>query len=209
MGRSPRISRLRKSPGKDPRLLTGIALIAGSIAVGGLTFSTLADTQTVVVAREGISQGQPLDKSKLTTAEVKVDDVSARYVTDLKSVPDGALAHADIGPGELLPKSTVGQPEESSLRPVSLSIDGTLAPTLKPGAKVEVWQASKEGENDARRIVDRGVVRSVDQGGGFSAKGAVVEVLVPDKALTEVLNSQARAEALYVIEIPGQFEVSP
>lgn len=203
------VRRARRNPRKDPRLIAGIALVIGSMIIGALAFTAISATTPVLVATTDIAEGDVLRASDFAVTEVRIGDATDAYVADASQINDGALASRRIGEGEFLAKSAVGQTEESALRPVSVPLDDSLAASLVPGARVELWRAGADDDFGPRAVVEQATVRAVVKGGGLGMQGARVEVLVPSEAVSEVISATSAGDPLYVIEVPGQFEVFP
>lgn len=202
-----RVRRMARNKKKDPRLIIGIALMIASMIVGALAFTALSATTDIAVATRDIAEGDVLEPSDLRVVEVRVGEAQGKYISDLSTLPKGALATTRILEGEFLPRSAVGQPKESALRPVSINIDRQLSTSLSQGDVVEVWTTDADAEDSARALVERAVVRSVSEGGGLGMADTRVEILVNTSAVPAILDAMAADDSLYVIEVPGQYEV--
>lgn len=199
--------RIKSSPIKDTRLLVGIALILLSMIVGGFTLSSLAATSKVLVAKENITIGQELKPQSFEIREVRLENAEEHYVANPEQIPNGSLSLRAVGAGEMLPKGAVGQAGDSELRPISLEVDDTVAASLSAGAITELWVAINDDTVETLLLVERAIVRSVDSGSGFRVSSTKVEVLVPQRSLPKVLESIAAGHSIYVVEVPGEFEV--
>lgn len=204
---SPRVRRMARAKKKDPRLLIGIALMIASMLAGALAFSAASATTAVVAVTRDIAAGEVISTADLKVVEVNVGDAHGVYVSRAVDVPQGALAESSLSAGQLLPKGAVGQPNDSALRPVSIAIDQQLSTTLAQGDVVEVWRTKADNPKDTAAIVDRAVVRTLEQGGGLGMQETRVEVLVPASAVPKILEAMGSEDLLYVIEVPGKFEV--
>ncbi|CAM3964981.1 SAF domain-containing protein [Helcobacillus massiliensis] len=213
-GRAPvRAMRLRRPRARDPRLLTGIALVLISVLAGAGILTAATRTTTVLVATTDIAEGQKIDPSAFRQVEVSLGDSSSSYAVSADQIPAGALAATRIEQGELLPVSAIGQSEESTLRPIAVPIESGAAAGLQSGDVVEVWTAAsaKEGAEastkGAHMLVDRAQVRSVSSGSSLSMQKATVEVLVPADSVAEVLEAIDRDDSMFAIEVLGGTEV--
>jgi hypothetical protein len=97
------------TPWRDTRLWTGIALVAGSIALGARVLSGADDMTQVWAARADLQPGAQLSPDDLVVARVRLDDAaSERYL-----LVDGPLPEEDrlvraVGQGELVPAAALG-----------------------------------------------------------------------------------------------------
>lgn len=204
--------RLRRPRWKDPRLLIGVALVITSILLGGLLVARLSATTPVLAARVPLVPGERIAAEDLVTVEVRLGESAALYVSDPAQLPEGAIVAQGVGEGELLPVAAVGQSGgEAELRPVVVPVAGIVAQSVAPGSLVELWRVGDgaEGGEAAELIVERAVVRRIDEGSTLGMRSQSVEVLVPRAQLAEVLEVLAREDRLEVIGVPGAFGVQP
>lgn len=213
MGADAPVMRLRRPRWKDPRLLVGILLVVASVLMGALLVSRLSATTPVLVARSAIAPGDSLDGADLVTVQMRLGEQAPHYVASPEAIPEGAVAAAAVRPGELLPVSAVGQPADVPLRPVVIPVDSSVAESVRPGATVELWHTSDEGEDgtpaEAQLLVPEAVVRRIDEGSSLGMRSMAVEVLVPADRLADVLEVLSQDERLDVIGVPGAHEVAP
>ena len=206
------VMRLRRPRWKDPRLIVGVVLVVASVLMGALLVSRLAETTPVLVARSPIVPGDPIDPDNLTLVEMRLGDQHDLYLGALEAIPDGSVATRAVQAGELLPLSAVGQSADVPLRPIVIPVDSTVAESVAPGVSVELWHtaaAQESGDVEAELLVERGVVRSIDEGSSLGMRSMAVEVLVPSDDLAAVLQVLSRDERLDVIGVPGAYGVTP
>lgn len=202
----PAAMRLRRPRWKDPRLVVGIALVLLSILLGAVLVSRLAETSTVYAAREDIVPGDVISGEDLVAVEVRLGEQEALYVGDLGQVPEGAVAQQTVRAGELLTVSAVGQGEQSPLRPVVLPVEESVAQSVAPGGRVELWRTREGldgGPATAELLVEDAVVRRVEEGSAIGMRSMAVEVLVPAQDVPLVLEALAEEARLDVIGVPG------
>lgn len=199
--------RLRRPRWRDPRLLIGIVLVLVSILAGMLVISRASATTTVLVARTDVVLGDVLDPQDFTTAELRLAEQADRYASAPDQIPPGAVATETVRAGELLPLAVIGQGEGVQLRPVVVEVDASVAGSVTPGARVELWSTPADPgaaeRAPATRLVDGGVVRSVDEGSSLGMRSMTVEVLVPAEDLASVLEALAADDRVDVIAVPG------
>lgn len=193
--------------------MVGIVLVLLSVLAGMLVISRLAATTTVLVARSDVIVGDTLDRDDFTTAELRLGEQTAHYATSPSQLPRGAVAMETVRSGELLPLSAIGQGSGVQLRPVVVEVDASVAMSVAPGAHVELWNTPADPgsaqRSPASRLVQDGVVRSVDEGSSLGMRSKSVEVLVPAEEVAPVLEALAADDRVDVIAIPGAGGVHP
>lgn len=205
--------RLRRPRWRDPRLLIGIVLVLVSVLAGMLVISRLAATTTVLVARSDVVLGDELDPGDFSAVQLRLGEQTGRYASSPEQIPEGAVATETVRAGELLPLAVIGQGEGVQLRPVVVEVDEAVAASVAPGARVELWSTPADPgdaeRSPASRLVEGGVVRSVDEGSSLGMRSKSVEVLVPAEDLPAVLEALAADDRVDVIAVPGARGVTP
>lgn len=206
------VMRLRRPRWKDPRLIVGIILVVASVLMGALLVSRLAATVPVLVVRSPVVPGDVIDPDDLGTVQMRLGEQEGLYVGTVEAIPEGAVATSAIQAGELLPLSAVGQASDVPLRPIVIPVDTTVAESVAPGAKVELWHTGPApedgGTGQAELLVSDGIVRHIDEGSSLGMRSMSVEVLVPRDDLAAVLSVLAQEERLDVIGVPGAYGVT-
>lgn len=225
---SPPAVRLRRPGWRDPRLLLGLVLVAGSVALGSSVVSAAARTVPVYVASGPLVPGDAVGPDVLAVREVGLGDVGAGYLRADEPLPDDLVATRTVAAGELVPVSAVAAGADLGLRPVAITPDGPLPAGLTEGAQVDLWFVPPPpavaradvgvpgaaagdglpapGAGSPRELATSLVVAEVSQPrGGFSigAAGATVHVLVPVDELSAVLAALASDGAVQVVLVPG------
>ncbi|WP_367188082.1 hypothetical protein [Cellulomonas sp. 73-92] len=208
---APVAQRLRRPGWRDPRLLTGLALVAASVALGSWALRAAERTVPVFVVRETTVPGAAIDAAALTVADVRLGGVDlARYVRADAPLPAGAVALRVVEAGELLPASAIGSADALALRPVSVPVAGRLPEAVRSGARVDLWfspkaRAADDAPGAPSQLAAALTVAEVDRPqGAFAAGGATtVHVLVPIEQLPDVLAALAANGRVDVVAVPG------
>lgn len=141
---SPQASRARQAPWRDPRLVVGLLLVAGSVLVGARLLAGADDTVAVWAARSAMSAGRTLGPDDLVRTRVRFERQSDadRYVSAAAPLARGTVLRRGVGAGELLPRAAVTGRTGGDLVEVPLSVpsDGVPA-TVRVGSVVDVWVA--------------------------------------------------------------------
>lgn len=209
---SPPAVRLHRPGWRDPRLLVGLALVAGSVALGSSLVAAAADSVLVYAAVEPLVAGDPLDPALLVVREVRLAESLGRYLRADEALPDDPVVVRTVESGELIPLSAVASSPGIEVRPVAISPSGPLPSGVVKGSLVDLWFVP-EGETDVEGDespvpfelsagLTVGEVTSSE--GGFSVgSGTTVHVLVPVDELAEVLAALAAPGAVELVHVPG------
>ncbi|WP_066582610.1 hypothetical protein [Cellulomonas timonensis] len=211
---APAVSRLRRPGWRDPRLLAGLAMVAGSVALGSWVVQDAQRTVDVYVARGTITPGSGLAADALGIAQVRLGPGELdRYLTVADGVPDGAVAVRVVDAGELLPRSAVGAAGDLDVRPLAVPVDQTLSQDVVVGSQVDLWEVP-EAVRRADGTMAPGAPEALAEGlvvaevtrpdGAFTTGGSsVVQVLVPKGELPAVLAAVMGEGAVQVMHVPG------
>lgn len=138
----PPAQRTTKPGWRDPRLWTGVLLIATSVVVGARIMSA-ADETTAVWAVEGdLLPGDAVLAEDLTARSVRFVDAADRehYLLAKDGLPPDVRLTRAIGAGELLPRSALGTSLETGVIEVPITVEpGQVPPSVGAGSIVNVW----------------------------------------------------------------------
>jgi hypothetical protein len=172
---SPVVRRLRRPSWLDPRVATGILLIALSVTAGARIVGGADRSIQVWALTRDVSAGTVLVRADLEPARVRLFDRGPRYLRAAGS-PAGRTVSRDLGRGELLPASAVVAVPPAAI--VAVPVQPQNAPALTHGQAVDVW-ATVEGCAPVRVLADVPVqdVRS-DRAGALSVSAGSVQVVL-------------------------------
>lgn len=139
---SPPAARVGTPRWLDLRLMVGVLLVLGSVAVGARVVGAADDTVPVLVAAEDLTVDRPLTAGLVQTRQVLLEDGLARYLSG--DVPEGYVMVRPVAAGELVPRSAVAPADEvaEDLRYVTVALPAAELPAgLRPGRVVDVWVA--------------------------------------------------------------------
>lgn len=206
---SPVAARLRPPGWRNPRLLVGVLLIAGAVALGSGVVSAAEASTPVYVAREALTPGDALGEGQVAVAHVRLEQAEAsRYLVATAPLPEGTVAVRAVGPGELLPRAAVARDADLDVRPVAVPVTDPPSAGVDEGAQVDVWVTPEavDGATPVPRLLaERLTVVEVSRPTGALAVGGqtVVHVLVPTDALPDVLGALAGPSAVHAVLVPG------
>lgn len=205
--------RLRRPSLRDPRLLIGLALVLGSVAVGAQVIASADHTVPVYAARTVLPSGTPLSVDRLDVVRVRLSGVSAAaYLDARRSPPSGQVIIRTVGAGELIPSAAVASATLVRSRPVTIPLDGMPPAGIAPGALVDVWASARRvdatqagGYDEPRRIASAVEVFDLQRPGTglAAARTGAVQVLLPTEGLAPVLDALANQARVVVLPLPG------
>jgi hypothetical protein len=215
----PVAARLRQPSWRDPRLLVGLVLVAGSVALGSWAVSTAQATTGVYAARTALAPGEEIGPDQLTVVQVRFRaEDAARYLSAGKEPPPRVVVLRGVAQGELVPRGAVGDPATLDLRSVPVSLDTEPSAGVVKGALVDLWTVPRtaraggsSGTAPAEQtgapvlLAGRLTVAEVSRPtGSLSISGrTVVHVLVPSADLPKVLSAMAGDGTMQVMHVPG------
>lgn len=209
--------RLRPPGWRDPRLLTGIVLVAASVALGSWLVASAGRTVPVFVADGALTPGEVVTSDALRVVDVRLSAGADKYVRADEELPAGLVVQRVVADGELVPVSALGR--DSSLRAVTVPVTGGVSERIRPGAVADLWFVPDAGPG----AVPRGPQTAGQDGGPRTlAEGIVVEqvetpdgalvvagtttlhVLVEQDELPDVLAALAEPGSLAVVPVGGE-----
>jgi hypothetical protein len=201
-------ARLKKPSWKDPRLLVGLLLVLASV-VGVVTLVGAADQTTdVYVAREAIAVGERLTADNTARAKVRLGELEEHYISGEAGLPDGLVAVQRIGKDQLLPKESLGKPDDLDRKPVAITIDEPLPAQALAGSRVDVWVAqpdTRNGFSEPSMLLPGAEIAQVTPGSTAlgSSRSTVLMVLVSEDQMPKLLGAQANKAKISVVWNPG------
>lgn len=201
-------ARLKKPSWKDPRLLVGLLLVLASV-VGVVSLVGAADRTTdVYVSRQAIAVGERLTSDNTARAKVRLGELEEHYITGEAGLPEGLVAVQRIGKDQLLPKESLGKPDELDRKPVAITIDEPLPDQARAGSRVDVWVAqpdTRNGFSEPAMLLPGAEIAQVTPGSTAlgSSRSTVLMVLVRDDQMPKLLGSQANKAKISVVWNPS------
>lgn len=191
--------RLQRPGWKDPRLVVGVLLVAGSVALGSWTVRAARETAPVLAAAADLPAGHVLAAADLRPVDVALGGTAAQYLAPDAEVAGRVLARP-VRAGELVPGALLVAEADAGLRTVALPLAGPLPGDVRVGGLVDVWLLPERGRDDGAppepRVVAHGldvtaVAAETGAFGGGLGPATTVEVRVDDDGLPAVLGALA------------------
>ena len=211
---SPAARRHDRAVWRDPRLIVGIVLVAGSVLLGARLLAHADDSVGVWALRHDLAKGSSVSPDDLLLRHVRFFDAADadRYLAAAASVPAGSVVTRDLGAGELLPRAAIGSAATHHVVEVPFSVATDAVPaSVRPGSVVDVWvapgasatAAADAGPQRAVRVFDDVTVVAVPATGsslGPASSRQVVVAVPPGKeaALPSALSRAANGAVVLV-----------
>jgi hypothetical protein len=133
----PRAQRLRTGH-PDLRLVAGIVLVVLSVVLGSRLVAAADDRSDVWAVDAALGAGTVLGPDDVVAVRAALEDPAAYLPADRDVL--GLVLLRDLGAGELLPASAVGEGRGGDRRLVTVPVDPLHAPPgLARGERVDVW----------------------------------------------------------------------
>lgn len=172
---SPPARRLRAPSWLDPRVATGLLLIAVSVTAGARVVGSADRSVQVWSLTRDVAAGTVLAAGDVAPARVRLFDSGPLYLRTADS-PAGRSVSRDLRDGELLPASALAVPAPAAV--VAVPVQPQHAPALARGQTVDVWATVKGCGPD--RVLAGVPVQEVraDRAGSLSAATGSVQVVL-------------------------------
>lgn len=209
---SPVAVRLRRPSWRDPRLLAGLLMVAGAVALGSWAVSAAQASTPVYLARGTLVPGASVGAGDLVVGQVRLAPAeAAHYLAVTVDGPPDLVVLRTVFAGELVPLSAVGEQASLDVRPVPVAIAEAPSDGVVPGARVDLWVSAGNATSDvdgavAPRLLAEGleVAEVTRPSGAFAVGGrSTVHVLVPTGSLPEVLGALGTDGTVQLVLVPG------
>jgi hypothetical protein len=207
----PVATRLRRPRWRDPRLLTGVVIVAVSVALGSWVVSSASRTVPAFVADGALTPGEPLTADGLRAVDVRLGAGTGRYLPADEPLPADLVVLRVVDDGELVPLTALGA--DADVRSVAVPVASGLSDRIRAGAVVDLWfvpdaPITPDGADDkpepstlARNVVVEQV--DADEGGMIVDGTVTLHVLVPADSLPTVLSALSDAGTVAVVPVAG------
>lgn len=183
---APAATRSRRPGWRNPRLLLGLTLVAGSVVLGARLMAAADDTVGVWAVARDLPAGASLTGDDLERRQLRFPDAATadRYLAADRTLPEGAVLGRPVDAGELLPRSALDVDERADLVEVPIGVaTDDLPATVEQGSVVDVWVSpavpTTSGEPAAAtRVLEGVVVVAVPRAGDSLAPEGTRQVIV-------------------------------
>lgn len=211
---TPVAARLRRPTWRDPRLVLGLLLVAGSVALGTWAVADAGRTVAVYAAATTLTPGDPIGPQDLVAVDVRMGDNLTLYYPVTGDPPQGLVALRTVGERELLARSAAGSADALDYRSIAIPVLETLSSKVTEGSTVDLWLVPEPqaGSSDAAvaaappRVLAEGLVVTElgERGSGLMVGGAPsVHVLAPTAVLPQLLAALAGGGTVSIMAVPG------
>lgn len=194
----PAARRLQRPSWRDSRLVAGVLLVLLATIGGAGAMRHYDHSVQVLQASHALIPGQRITASDVHAVKVRIDQAGGTYFSADDQLPQGEVLR-EVRPGELVPRSAVGDSASVHVKAVAIPVDSDQSATLVKGSIVDIWvsrrtsgDAGQVSYDEPTRVLERAVVARVPSGGsGFAvaSDSGAVHVLVPDATIPQVLGA--------------------
>ena len=172
----PPAARAARARWLDPRLVVGVLLVLGSVALGARAVAAADHTYRVWSLTRDLGASSTLQPGDLVARSVRLEGAAGRYVAADGAKPVGWVLTRPVGGGELLPRAALARGGSTDLRDVSLRVDRLTVAGLRRGSVVDVYAVPETRAGTTASAPPRLVLSAVtvgnDVGDGGSRFGA-------------------------------------
>lgn len=187
---------------RDPRLLSGLALIAVSILACVWLVAQAKAGVSVYRATRSIAVGEVLDSTNTALVDVRVD--AAPYLLEGELAP-GAFAKRSMSEGELIARESTTDETDQNLRRFVVTVADGLPSSAKAGDAVELWalpsERGSEAEKQSHLLAPATLVRILDEEQSLVRAGSRIEILVEAGSLSRILDATSGRESLAAVPV--------
>ncbi len=143
---APHATRSRRAGWRNPRLLLGLLLVAGSVVLGARLLAAADDTVGVWALGRDLPAGASVDRGDLVRRQIRFPDEQTAdgYLAASRDLPAGVTLNRAVSAGELLPRSAFAEGSGPKLVEVPVSVlSDDLPATVRQGSVVDVWVTPK------------------------------------------------------------------
>jgi len=183
---APPAQRSRRPGWRNPRLLLGVLLVAGSVVLGARLMAAADDSVAVWTVARDLPAGATLGADDLARRQVRFPDeeTATGYLAASDALPDAATLNRPVSAGELLPRAAIAEKAEADLVevPISVAVDD-LPATVRQGSVVDVWVTPRVATAGGQRptavpVLTDVVVVAVPRGSDSLAPQSTRQVIV-------------------------------
>ena len=189
------------------RTAVGVSLVVVSVAVVGFITTDSSDTRVVLVATEGLVQGQAVTPADVVEVRMPAAPAFEPYLSSVDQVV-GLYAHQSVGVGELVPRSVLVEVKPNDDAVVTLELRIGNPAWLRPGVIAELWVSPLAETNSYAPpfvVSPQVVVVDVTREEGFAADQTTsrVDILIPRRHLPSVLHALANKHVVHLTAVGG------
>ena len=189
------------------RTAVGVSLVVVSVAVVGFITTDSSDSQIVLVAQDGLVQGQALTAADVAEVRMPANPSFDPYLSSVDQLL-GLYANQSVGLGELVPRSVLVEDKPNDDAVVTLELRIGNPAWLRSGVVAELWVSPLADTNSYAPpfvVSPQVVVVDVTREDGFAADQTTsrVDVLIPRRHLPSVLHALANQHVLHLTAVGG------
>ncbi len=177
--------KLRKLSLKYLLPISSFIALATALATAVVTVNLTPATQTLLIAKTPIAEGQPITSELVSQTELPIGDLASIYLSELK--PD-LIAARSMTKGELLSKTGVSQVSDQRI-PIRLNNLPQISKAISVGDTVDVWATPQDLANSPEAVAFRAIVVSLETTNSMAQITTSVEIRIEPEYLETLLTA--------------------
>ncbi|MCX6485690.1 MAG: SAF domain-containing protein [Rhodoluna sp.] len=177
--------KLRKLSLKYLLPISSLIALATALVTAVVTVNLTPATQTVLIAKTPIAEGQPITSELVSQTELPIGDLASIYLSKLK--PD-LIAARSMTKGELLSKAGVSQVSDQRI-PIRLNNLPQISKAISVGDTVDVWATPQDLANSPEAVAFRAIVVSLETTNSMAQITTSVEIRIEPEYLETLLTA--------------------
>ena len=177
--------KLRKLSLKYLLPISSLLALATALVTAVVTVNLTPATQTVLIAKTPIAEGQPITSELVSQTELPIGDLASIYLSKLK--PD-LIAARSMTKGELLSKTGVSQVSDQRI-PIRLNNLPQISKAISVGDTVDVWATPQDLANSPEAVAFRAIVVSLETTNSMAQITTSVEIRIEPEYLETLLTA--------------------
>jgi hypothetical protein len=165
--------------------ISSLIALATALATAVVTVNLTPATQTVLIAKTPIAEGQPITSELVSQTELPIGDLARNYLSAL--TPD-LIAARSMAKGELLSKTGVSQVSDQRI-PIRLNNLPQISKAISVGDKVDVWATPQDLSESPQAVAFRAIVVSLETTNSMAQITTSVEIRIELEYLETLLTA--------------------
>lgn len=177
--------RLRRLSRKQLLPLMSFSALGAAIVIAGLTLNLTPATQTVLLAKANISEGQVITAELVYQANLPIGNAGTNYLSRLQP---NLVATTSIAKDALIPKGAIAPASDKRI-PIRLNNLPQISKAISVGDTVDVWATAQDLSTPPEVIAFNAIVVQVETNNSMAQTTTTVELRIEVDYLETVLAS--------------------
>ena len=175
--------RLRRLSRKQLLPFMSFTALAVAIILAGLTLNITPASQTVLLAKLPISEGQIITEELVYKANLPIGSAAFNYLSNLRP---SFVANTSIAKDALIPKGAISQETDKRI-PIRLNNLPQISKAISVGDIVDVWATARDLSTPPEVVAFNAIVVDVETNNSMAQTTTTVELRIEIDYLETVL----------------------